>query len=198
MSDIRQIRSADILQAALAELSEKGYDGARMEGIARRAGIGKSTIYEYFPSKLDITSAAVDMVIGQLETQIGVIFSADKPLIEIFTDYLHFGFALLREMGGHVIVMQGAPPVIEIMRGAASRILGVVVREATAAIQRAQARGEVADDLSVDTVVSLLIVLPNPQMLALNLDGGYERRIASLVEVLFQGIGPRGSCGKSD
>ena len=40
-----------MLDAALAEFSERGFAAAKMEDIARRAGVSKGTIYLYFPSK---------------------------------------------------------------------------------------------------------------------------------------------------
>ena len=44
MSKIRDERKAAILLAARNEFCEKGLDAASMAEIARRAGIGKSTI----------------------------------------------------------------------------------------------------------------------------------------------------------
>ena len=41
----------EILEAALKVISQVGFEGAKMEEIAREAGIGKGTIYEYFDSK---------------------------------------------------------------------------------------------------------------------------------------------------
>ncbi len=43
-----------ILDAALQCFCQKGYYNTRMEDIAVLAGIGKGTIYEYFPSKLKL------------------------------------------------------------------------------------------------------------------------------------------------
>ncbi len=40
-----------ILDAARAEFAEKGYDGARVDAIAVRAGVNKALIYYYFRSK---------------------------------------------------------------------------------------------------------------------------------------------------
>ncbi len=40
-----------ILDAARAEFSEKGFDGARVDDIARRADVNKALIYYYFKSK---------------------------------------------------------------------------------------------------------------------------------------------------
>ncbi|OIP47471.1 MAG: hypothetical protein AUK31_07070 [Fibrobacteres bacterium CG2_30_45_31] len=43
-----------ILDAALAEFSEKGYDGARVGSIAQRAEVNKALIYYYFRSKNEL------------------------------------------------------------------------------------------------------------------------------------------------
>lgn len=40
-----------ILDAARAEFAEKGFDGARVDGIARRAEVNKALIYYYFKGK---------------------------------------------------------------------------------------------------------------------------------------------------
>jgi AcrR family transcriptional regulator len=44
-------RPAQILDAAFAEFGERGLAGARLDDIARRAGVAKGTIYIYFPNK---------------------------------------------------------------------------------------------------------------------------------------------------
>lgn len=43
-----------IKDAAIRVFSQKGYHHSKMEEIAVEAGIGKGTIYEYFPSKLQL------------------------------------------------------------------------------------------------------------------------------------------------
>jgi len=42
----REEKQTDILKAAIRVFSEHGFDGAKMEYIAKEAGIGKGTIYE--------------------------------------------------------------------------------------------------------------------------------------------------------
>lgn len=45
------LKRRSILDAALEEFAEKGFAAARMEDVARRAGVGKGTIYLYFEDK---------------------------------------------------------------------------------------------------------------------------------------------------
>jgi TetR/AcrR family transcriptional regulator, regulator of autoinduction and epiphytic fitness len=49
-----------ILQAALDELGEAGYGTFRIESVAARAGVGKSTIYRHWPDKLALIADAFE------------------------------------------------------------------------------------------------------------------------------------------
>lgn len=55
---VERSRSA-ILSAALEVLGEVGYGGLTIEGVAARAGVGKSTIYRHWCGKLDLVEDAV-------------------------------------------------------------------------------------------------------------------------------------------
>jgi AcrR family transcriptional regulator len=47
-------RPRQILEAALAVFAERGLSAARLEDIARQAGVSKGTIYLYFPNKEEL------------------------------------------------------------------------------------------------------------------------------------------------
>ncbi len=65
----KEARPAEILDAAVGVFAEKGFAAARMDDIARRAGVTKGTIYLYFQSKEDVFKALVQGSIGrQIET----------------------------------------------------------------------------------------------------------------------------------
>lgn len=46
-----EARPDEVLNAALAVFVEKGYAAAKVDEVARRAGVSKGTVYLYFPSK---------------------------------------------------------------------------------------------------------------------------------------------------
>lgn len=47
----REDRIESLLSAAVEEFVEKGYGGASMDAIARRAGVSKGGLYHHFPNK---------------------------------------------------------------------------------------------------------------------------------------------------
>jgi AcrR family transcriptional regulator len=61
-------RPAQIIKAALTEFGERGLAAARLDDIAKRAGLSKGTIYLYFPNKEELFREMVrSTVINQLE-----------------------------------------------------------------------------------------------------------------------------------
>jgi TetR/AcrR family transcriptional regulator len=56
-------RPRQILDAALEVFGERGLAGARLDDIARRAGVSKGTIYLYFPNKEELFREVVRAVI---------------------------------------------------------------------------------------------------------------------------------------
>ena len=53
-------RREQILVAATRVFADRGYPGTDVEVIARRLGIGKGTVYRYFPTKAGLFLAAAD------------------------------------------------------------------------------------------------------------------------------------------
>lgn len=57
-------RPSQIINAALEAFSEHGFAAAKLDDIARRAGVSKGTIYLYFESKDELFKAVVNDTIG--------------------------------------------------------------------------------------------------------------------------------------
>src|SRR5437588_6507421 len=66
-----EARRAAILAAALEEFTARGYEGARLDDVAKRAGVAKGTIYLYFADKeslfQELVRSMVSPVLGTLE-----------------------------------------------------------------------------------------------------------------------------------
>lgn len=71
-----EARPEEILDAALAEFAERGFDAARMQDIARRAGLSKAGVYLYFPGKEALLKALIETKVAPLSRQIEALSAA--------------------------------------------------------------------------------------------------------------------------
>jgi AcrR family transcriptional regulator len=55
-----------ILDTAARLFTERGYENVRVSSIARAAGVGKATLYEYYKSKSDLFVACLDRLIEDM------------------------------------------------------------------------------------------------------------------------------------
>jgi AcrR family transcriptional regulator len=68
--DPRIARSREvILQAVLDELSDVGYGALTIESAARRAGVGKATIYRHWPDKIALIADAFKLLQRQRDPE---------------------------------------------------------------------------------------------------------------------------------
>lgn len=71
MNAKRVAKTKEIAMAALRLFARKGYDSTSIEEIAAEAGIGKSTVYEYFKTKealyIETIMVGADMWVSDLE-----------------------------------------------------------------------------------------------------------------------------------
>jgi AcrR family transcriptional regulator len=75
-------RPDEILDAALAEFEARGFDSARMEDIAVRAGLSKAGVYLYFDSKTALLEALIRREVAPVAARAEMIAhagAADPP-----------------------------------------------------------------------------------------------------------------------
>lgn len=72
-------RRAAILEAALGEFSERGFNAASLEDVAARAGISKALIYEHFSSKRDLQLALLDTYVHGLMERVVAAIAESGP-----------------------------------------------------------------------------------------------------------------------
>ena len=84
----KKTKHDSIMQAAFEEFYQNGYERARMEQIAKQAGIGKSTIYEYFPSKQELLSEVVEAGLSQMQMEMAEIFLSEEAFDQKLRQFL--------------------------------------------------------------------------------------------------------------
>jgi len=140
-------RPREICAAALDIFAEKGFAAARLDEIARRAGVSKGTLYLYFHNKEDLFRAVVrDTVAPNVEVVRGMVEGVDLPFAEIVRMLLPRFVALTRNVRvGAVAKMvigesRNFPELAKVWHDeVVTKVLGML----GALIRRAQERGEV-------------------------------------------------------
>src|SRR5215470_19271528 len=62
----KEARPGEIVEVALEVFAEKGFAAAKLDDIARRAGISKATLYLYFETKEEIFRAVARAAVASL------------------------------------------------------------------------------------------------------------------------------------
>jgi AcrR family transcriptional regulator len=177
------------MAATLEELASAGYEALTVEGVAQRAGVGKSTIYRRWSSKHDLVLAA-------LRTMQGTV-----PIVD--TGYLRQDLLTMVEQA--LAIGTGNPPFQafvfraatelaaqpELLRGLLTQLLPARLEEFARLIERAKARGDVRADLDTEVILGLIagpifyhwivggLIAPTPPP---------ARLAAQLVDALLRGM----------
>ena len=72
----------DILAAAQEEFKEKGFLGASMDSLAKRAEVSKRTVYNHFPSKDALFHNIVKQLCDSFSQAVNIEYQSNKPLSE--------------------------------------------------------------------------------------------------------------------
>src|SRR5262245_50848793 len=81
-------RPRQIIEAALAVFGERGLAAARLDDIAKRAGLSKGTIYLYFPNKEELFREVIrSTVVSRIAEREQTFLNASGSATEVLTDY---------------------------------------------------------------------------------------------------------------
>lgn len=140
-------RPGEIVEAALEVFAEKGFAAARLDDIARQAGVSKGALYLYFETKEDIFRAVVrEAVAPNLDMVEAMLAQATLP----FPDLVRLIFSRIVTVIGASKIGAVAKLVIgesrnfpELARVWHDEVVSRALAAIAAAIAAAQARGEV-------------------------------------------------------
>src|SRR3954447_26562592 len=90
-------RPEQILNAALEVFGEHGLAAARLEDIAKRAGLSKGTIYLYFPNKEELFREMVrHTVISQIEEGERLLESSEAKATNVLREHMRHYWEFIR------------------------------------------------------------------------------------------------------
>jgi AcrR family transcriptional regulator len=145
-------RREAILAAALDEFAARGYEGARLDDVARRAGVAKGTIYLHFRDKEALFQELVRSVLNPLVAALEAVPQADLPVrvtVERITElFVREVYGTRRKDVIRLILNEGPrfPALAEFYyREVVARILAAI----RSLMRRAIERGELTSDVFV-------------------------------------------------
>ena len=179
-----------IIDAALEEYGEHGWSGFTMDGVARRAGVGKSTVYLRWQDKDTLLTDAVGSSSGRLGavdtgSLRGDLHQVAVNLFEYFRSPA--GWATLRI----TIDTAGAQQRLGRFTEAVS---DVQVDNVEKILQRAVTRGECPDGISPNAVAECIYGSVTMQTLGLRLGDRelgadeIDERATELVDIVLGGV----------
>jgi len=142
-------RPAEITAAALEVFADHGFAAAKLDDIARRAGVVKGSIYLYFATKEELFRAVVrSAIVPNMETVRGAAEAFDGPLAELAPRLLAGAADLLSRpsvLGFARMVIGESRNFPDIARIWHDEVVSPVIDTVARVISSAQARGEVRE-----------------------------------------------------
>jgi len=182
----QQSRQA-ILRAAFELCSERSYEGTSVEAIAARAGVGKQTIYRWWPSKGAVVMEALNDVVGaasDFPDSGDVIADLRRQMTAVTTLLSSPDFGPVYT--GVIGAAQSDPAVAEAL---AAQIINPRVDACRKRLERAREAGEIRADADLDAAVELLYG-PIYHRLLLHTRPPSAEQVNTVLELAFTGLGP--------
>lgn len=156
-----------MLDAAVVELAHSGYTGFRMDEVASRAAVNKTTIYRRWPSRASLITALVDRMRTPLrESPLPDTGQLESDLVEAFTRR----FTVARKVEGRA----WARLLEERYRPEVEAIIGDAVTERRdewrSMVKRSIERGELPPRTDAQLVLDLVRALVDSRSSSLRLD----------------------------
>lgn len=149
-------RSLRIVAAAREEFARRGFAGARVEQIARRAGVNKQLLFYYYHSKRGLFQAVLTQSAGELESAlVGLALPTGGPLERLrLTLQAQFEF-LSRHPQIVTLLGQGSRS----GGGGGGEAFAPAIKRLVVLLAEGQGLGQVRDDLDPHLAAAQALIL---------------------------------------
>lgn len=170
-TEARRRNRAALLDAAITEMAQRGYQAARVEDIAANAGLTTGAIYSIFGSKQKLMDAAVQLVAADLEADLTPLGDPDLSLDEVLRHYARTVFQVVKRPQG-------------------KERYAVELEAVILALRRDADRGPIDDAIpvAIDRLTRLLTDRETPQLPTRRTTPADASRIATALAALLRGL----------
>ena len=153
----REERQTDILKAAIRVFSEHGFDGAKMEYIAKEAGIGKGTVYEYFESKDRLFEEILKFSVDRYSQGLKEAIDQGKTIEEKILNCSRFNVEFLNNHMEFMHIAMQIKMLSKEIRAHHMAVHAVILEYYSEMIKEAKANGELRPDLNEEIAMFCII-----------------------------------------
>mgnify|MGYP000447420078 CR=1 FL=1 len=149
----RTVRESDIIAAAYAIFSDKGYEKARMNEIAKKSGVAEGTVYKYFSNKQDLLARVISVfytkLISSTEASLTGINGFENQLRVIITRHIQTFF---EDSGLCRLLLQEVRPLASYPHSEVHQLTNDYSDIFLNLIESAMKQGEIRDGISPQTI----------------------------------------------
>jgi AcrR family transcriptional regulator len=168
------VRREAILAAALEEFSARGFAAARLDDVARRAGIAKGTIYLYFRDKetlfQELVRSELSPVVGALE-QVSHVEAPIRIIAEQFIELFVREICETRRKDIIRLIISEGPRFPKLAEFYHREVISRALAAVRVLLRRAIERGEVTND----AILRFPHLLVAPGIVAILWNGLFDR-----------------------
>ena len=146
-------RALRIVAAAREEFARRGFAGARVEQIARRAGVNKQLLFYYYHSKRGLFQAVLAQSAGELETALAELANPSGGPLE----------RLRLTLGAQFEFLARHPQIVALLgqgtRSEGAFALAPAINRLVVLLAEGQGLGQVRDDLDPHLAAAQALIL---------------------------------------
>jgi AcrR family transcriptional regulator len=157
-------RRAAVIEAAEAEFGTHGFSGGSLNVIARRAGVAKGSLFQYFADKRDLYAFIAEIGSQRVRSYMEDLIRAldpSRPFFEFLTDLLDSWVSYYAEHPRERALHAAAT--LEVDTDARISVRSVIHRHyldvLRPLVRDAHARGDLRADSDTDALLSLLLLI---------------------------------------
>lgn len=192
----KEARPVELVEAGLQEFATHGFAAARLDDVARRAGVVKGTIYRYFPDKEALFLAAV-------RSRITPVFDEISGFVDAFPGSTRDLLTLILETIHRQLVNSELRVLVRIIIAEGERFPALTelyyretVAKGRALLERVVARGVARGEVRGGAAADLPIVIVAPAVMAAIWRMTFDRHapisgeafLAAHLDLVFNGL----------
>jgi TetR/AcrR family transcriptional repressor of nem operon len=187
-----------LVTAAMDLIWKSSYSSVSVDDICKEANVKKGSFYHFFPSKIDLASAAMEEAFESFRPMLDEVFSPVNTSVERFEKYAEMGYLKQKEIEKQYSMVCGCPfislgsemaPQNEVIREKTDEIIARHKKYYETTLRDMAAEGVIDKDTNIQSVSDQVYAFVMGQLVMARIQNSLEPLEFGLTEGLFRIIG---------